>query len=414
MNRQLPVRGEPRLLRAMAHRNFRLYFAGQTCSLIGTWVQSTAMPWLIARLTESPAWVGVAGFWAQLPSLFCAPFAGVVADHADRHRLLMVTQLLAMGQALALAALVGGGSVQVWQVVMLNAVLSAVNAFDMTARQAFLGDMLDTKDDLANAIALNSSMVGGARLIGPSLAAWLIVQFGEAGCFLVNALSFAAVLASLLAMRVRRRERPTARLSVWTNLREGCGYAAATPDVRLGLGMIGLMSLVGLPYVTLMPFYVREDMGAGPEVYGLLMTAPGVGAFAASWVLAWLGLRGIRVRIGLAMAAAGVCLAAFSTRPGLIAAAGLLFGAGFSFLMVLNSGNSLIQTVVPDAMRGRVMSLYTMAFIGLGPVGSLAVGALAEVVGVPAAMRWCGGACAAAGLAVAARQFQGERGASAP
>jgi MFS family permease len=392
------------MLRALAHRNFRLFFAGQTLSLIGTWTQSTAMPWLVAVLTGSPALTGRVGFFAQLPSFFLSPFAGLVTEHANRHRLLLVTQTLAMLQALALAGLVIFGHIQVWHIVLLSATLNAINAFDMTARQTFLGDMLDRREDLANAIALNSAMVNGSRLFGPALAAWLIATAGVAGCFLINGASFLAVLAAILAMRMPLRPAAgLARPPALHGLAEGCRYAAGTAPIRATLLLVGLTSLTGLPYATLMPFYATDVLHGGAKTYGWLMTAPGIGAFAAGLLMALLGLSGVLIRLAAAPIVAGLCLAGFALQPGLPAALALLFVSGFAFLTLLNTCNTLIQTVVADDKRGRVMSLYTMMFLGVNPLGSALVGYLAEHFGVTGALRVCGLACLAGGVVFAVR-----------
>jgi MFS family permease len=391
------------ILRALAHRNFRLFFAGQTLSLVGTWTQSTAMPWLVARLSGEAFVVGLAGFSAQLPSFLLPPFAGVLTDRWNRHRLLLATQTLAMLQAFALAVLVLAGHVRVWQIVVLNFTLSAVNAFDMTARQTFLGDMLDRKDDLANAIALNSSMVNGARLFGPALAALLIASVGEEACFFINGLSFLAVLAALLAMRLPPRPPQPAPQPVWHGLREGFDYVRRSTPIRAVLWQVALVSLVGLPYAMLLPLYVQQFYGGAPRVYGLLMTAPGVGAFAAGVYLAWAGLDGILTRLWTSPILAGLCLIGFSLAPNLWLAVPLLFGAGVCFLTLLNQSNTLLQTCADEDKRGRVLSFYTLAFLGMAPLGSLMIGSVASAIGVVNALRWGGVVIALGGLMFAVR-----------
>ncbi len=386
------------ILRALRHRNFRLFFAGQTLSLVGTWTQSTAMPWLVHRLTQSELALGLVAFSAQLPSFFLPPLAGVVTDRVNRHRLLLATQTLAMLQAFALAALVLTGRVQIWSLVLLNLTLSAINAFDMTARQTFLGDMLADREDLSNAIALNSSMVNGARLFGPALAAQLIYFTGEGGCFLANAVSFAAVLAALWAMRLDPRQRPTHREPLLHGLREGFRYVTGSPPIRSVLLAVSLVSLFGLSYSLLLPVYTQNVLDGTAETYGWLMTAPGVGAFAAGVYLAWQGLKGALTRIAVAPVTAGLCLTGFSLRPGFWPAVLLLFGAGFSFLVLLNSCNTLLQAYADEDKRGRVLSFYSMAFLGMAPLGSLMVGAVASAVGVVATMRVGGLMCVLAGL----------------
>jgi len=386
------------IVRALTHRNFRLFFAGQTLSLIGTWTQSVAMPWLVHRLSKSELILGVAAFTAQLPSFFLPPLAGVITDRVNRHRLLIVTQSLAMVQAFALAALVITGYVQVWSLVLLNFVLSAVNAFDMTARQTFLGDMLENRDDLANAIALNSSMVNGARLFAPALAALLIAWLNEGACFLVNAFSFVAVLVALLAMRIDHPPAPLHRPSLMQGLREGFHYVAGSPPIRSVLLVVSLVSLFGLSYSLLIPVYVRKYLDGSESTYGWLMTAPGVGAFAAGLWLAWRGLKGALARIAWSPILAGACLAGFALRPPLIPALALLFGSGFGFLTLLNSCNTLLQTYADEDKRGRVLSFYSMAFLGMSPLGSLLIGALAQSTDAVVAMGIGGIACATGGI----------------
>lgn len=399
------------MVRALAHRNFRLFLIGQTLSLVGTWTQSTAMPWLVARLTGSTWLTGQVGFFSQLPCLFLAPVAGIVTEHANRQRLLIVTQSLAMVQALVLAFMVLAGVIQVWHIILLNALLNAVNAFDMTARQTFLGDMLDRREDLANAIALNSMIVNGSRLFGPALAAWLIATAGEGGCFLINAMSFVAVLAAILVMRLPERAAGTRRRPpAMQGLSEGVRYALGTPPIRATLMLVGLTSLVGLPYSTLVPFVATNILHGDATTYGWLMTAPGIGAFSAGVMLSWIGLRHIVVRMAVAPIVAGLCLVGFSYAGNLPAALALLFGSGFAFLTLLNSCNTLVQAVVADDKRGRVMSLYTMMFLGISPLGSVLVGYLADPsrLHLDGALRICGSACIVGGLlfAVGSRKWR--------
>jgi MFS family permease len=391
------------ILRALAYRNFRLFFIGQSLSLIGTWTQSTAMPWLVAVLTGSPALTGQVGFFAQLPSFFLSPFAGLVTEHANRRRLLIVTQTLAMIQALILAALVMTGHVQIWQLVALSATLNAINAFDMTARQTFLADMLEHREDLANAIALNSAMVNGSRLFGPALAAALIASVGIAVCFLINGLSFVAVLIAILAMRMHPVAKPAHRPPPLRGLVDGFRYAAFTAPIRATLLLVGLSSLAGLPYATLLPFYASEVLHGDATTYGWLMTAPGVGAFLAGVLMAFLGLRKVLTRLAVAPVVAGACLMMFAAKPNLPGALALLLVSGFAFLTLLNSCNTLIQAVVANDKRGRVMSLYTMMFLGVTPLGSAMVGYLAERLSVVGAMQVCGVLCAAGGVIFALR-----------
>jgi MFS family permease len=385
------------IVRALAHRNFRLFFAGQTLSLIGTWTQSTAMPWLVSGLTDSKAVLGFVAFSSQLPSFFLPPFAGVVTDRVNRHRLLLLTQTFAMLQAFGLAALVWSGHVEIWQLILFNVSLSAINAFDMTARQTFMGEMLENREDLANAIALNSAMVNGSRLFGPTLAAVLIATTGEAGCFFLNGVSFLAVLLALMAMRLPPRPAPGVRQPVWHGLREGFVYVAGHAPIRAILILVSAVSLLGLPYAVLLPIYARETFGDDPTHYGLLMTAPGVGALVASLVIAWLGLRFSMLRIAGGPVLTGACLLGFSAIDSLALSLAFLFGAGVGIMFLLNTSNTLLQSLVPDAMRGRVLSFYTMSFLGMAPLGSLILGSLADAVGVRVVIAAAGVLCAVAG-----------------
>jgi MFS family permease len=386
------------ILRALTHRNFRLFFTGQTLSLIGTWTQSTAMPWLVSGLTDSKTVLGLVAFSSQLPSFFLPPIAGVLTDRVNRHRLLLVTQSLAMVQAFGLAALVWSGHVQIWQLILFNVLLSAINAFDMTARQTFLGEMLDDPEDLANAIALNSAMVNGSRLFGPSLAALLIATTGEAGCFFLNGLSFLAVLLALLAMRLPPKPAAGVRTPIMQGLREGFAFVVGHAPVRVVLLLVSVVSLLGLPYAVLMPIFARETMGNNPHGYGLLMTAPGVGALTASLVIAWLGLRYALVRIAVGPALTGICLIGFAATTSLWPGLAFLFGVGFGLMLLLNTSNTLLQSLVPNEVRGRVLSFYTMSFLGMAPLGSLILGTAADAIGVANVLSISGAFCLTAGI----------------
>jgi MFS family permease len=391
------------IVRALSHRNFRLFFVGQTLSLVGTWAQSTAMPLLVYRLTNSAALLGLVGFLAQLPSFFLTPFAGVVADRVNRRRLLLVTQSLAMLQAFGLAALVWSGHVQVWHVVLFNFSLNAVNAFDMTTRQTFLSDLLADRRDLANAIALNSSMVQLARLFGPYLAAVLIGAAGEAACFFANGLTFFAVLAALAAMRMPRPAagRPRGQLS--TELADGARYAARSAPIRSLLLVVTMVSVVGMPYTVLLPVYNDRVLHGDERTFAHLLLAVGFGALAASLVLAWRGLRGAMTRVALAPVAIGIALAAFAFAESAGAALAGLFCVGFAVMVLINTCNSLIQAVVPDDKRGRVMSFYAMAFLGTSPLGSLFAGTSADLLGLHGALVLAGALCVCGGLVFAWR-----------
>jgi MFS family permease len=385
------------LFRSLQHRNFRLFFIGQSLSLIGTWTQTTTMLWLMMRLTDSELIYGIVGFVATLPALLLPPFAGVVTDRTDRRRLLLATQSLAMTQAFVLTLVVYSGHEKLWNVAILNFILSVVNSFDLTARQTFLGDMIDDREDLANAIALHSTMINGARLFGPSLAAWLLVEVGEAGSFFINGLSFLAVLAALLAMTTRRHvhaEHPP----IWTGLREGFGYVRNSRPIRSALMVVAIASLFGLPYNLLMPYFTRDVLDAGPGTYGMLMTAPGIGALTACLYIARRGLRGLTRRLMVGPLLAGSCLIgiSFCRSPG--PALVLLLGTGFGFMMLLNAANTLLQSMSEEDKRGRVLSYYSIAFTGMAPMGNLIVPSMAFVASTPIAMLIGGTICVTIGL----------------
>ncbi len=378
-------------LRALRSRNFRLFFAGQTVSLLGTWIQQIAMSWLVYRLTKSAFMLGVVGFVATLPGVFITPFAGVAADRWNRHRMVIATQTGAMLQALALAALVLTGTVQVWHILALSFFVGIVNGFDMPARQSFLLEMVERKEDLPNAIALNSSMFNGARLVGPAIAGALIAAVGEGVCFLVNGLSFLAVLAALLAMRVPRREPPEGRLDVLRDLGDGFRYAFRSPPIRTVLAFLALASLFAQPYTVLMPVVATRVLHGGADTLGLLMAATGLGALAGALYLATrpsvVGLGRVLARGG---ALFGVSLLAMAASHNTWLSCALLVLAGWGMLVHIAGSNTMLQTIADENMRGRVISLYGLAFLGMAPLGSLYAGAAASRFGAPLTIA-CGG-----------------------
>lgn len=389
------------LWRALKHRNFRLFFAGQSLSLIGTWAQTTAMPLLVYRLTGSAYLLGLVGFAGQLPSFFLTPFAGVIADRMNRRRLLMLTQSLAMIQAFGLAALVAFGNVQVWQIVAFNMSLNAINAFDMTARQAFLSDMLDDRQDLAQAIGLNSSMVQLARLFGPYIAARLIQSSGEAVCFFVNGLSFLAVLAALAAMRIPPPISERTREPMLSALRDGARYVAGSTPIRSLLLLVALIGAVGMPYSVLMPVFNDQILSGDAVSFGQLLLSVGFGALAASVYLSIRGIRGALSRVQAAPIGLSAYLLGLSWATTHWQAMILLAGVGFFVMILINSCNTLIQAIVDDAKRGRVMSFFALAFLGTAPIGSLIAGFTADWLGLTGALRFAGAACLVGGLAFA-------------
>jgi MFS family permease len=393
------------IIRAFRHRNYRLFFAGQSISLIGTWMQRVAMNWLVYRLTGSAFLLGVVNFTGQVPTLVFAPFAGVIADNYDRHRLLVATQVLAMVQAAIIAALVLMDVIVVWHLVLLSVFLGIVNAFDTPIRQSLVVEMIDKREDLGNAIALNSSMVNAARLVGPSIAGILIATVGEGMCFLVNALSYVAVIAALTAMTIVPKYTRPKHLQIWQAWREGLDYALESLPIRSVLLLLAVVSFMGMPYATLLPIFAQEILHGGPQTLGFLMAAAGVGALAGAVFLAsrnaLIGLENVLVG---AAGVFGVGLIAFSLSRVLWASLTLMVVSGFGMMVHMAAGNTLIQTLVDDDKRGRVMSLHSMALRGMVPLGSFFAGSLASYVGAPATLI-CGGICCVVGALVFASRL---------
>lgn len=371
-------------LRALRSRNFRLFFAGQTVSLVGTWIQMIAMSWLVYRLTGSAFMLGIVGFVGQLPGVVITPFAGVAADRWNRHRMVIATQTGQMIQALALAALVLTGSIQVWHILALSALLGIVNGFDMPARQSFLLELVDRREDLPNAIALNSSMFNGARLVGPAIAGALISMVGEGVCFLINGLSYVAVLIALLVMRVPRRQLPADRVNVLREIGDGFRYAFRSPPIRTVLAFLALASLIAQPYTVLMPVVATRVLHGGADTLGLLMAATGLGAFGGAIYLA---TRRSVVGLGRVIATAGVVFGialigvAISRQVWLSCA--LLAFAGAGMMVHTAASNTILQTIAEERMRGRIISLFGLSFLGMAPLGSLYAGAAAGRFGAP-------------------------------
>jgi MFS family permease len=392
------------MLRALRHRNYRLFFSGQSVSLIGTWMTRIATSWLVYRLTGSPLLLGLVGFAGQIPSFLLAPVAGVLVDRWNRHRLLVWTQVLAMLQSALLAVLALTGVIEIWHVVVLSLFQGVINAFDMPARQAFVVEMVEQREDLGNAIALNSSMVNAARLLGPSIGGVIIAAVGEGWCFALDAVSYLAVIASLLVMRITAR-RPAARRQtrVLHELREGWSYVAGSAPIRSLLLLLALSSLAGMPYSVLMPAFASTILHGGPHTLGFLMAASGLGALGGALFLAnretVLGLGKI---VPLAAGLFGAGLVGLSFTGSFPVAFVLLLLTGLGFMVQMAASNTLLQTLVEDDKRGRVMSFYTMAFMGTAPFGSLLAGWLADRIGVPETLLAGGIGCCAGALWFAA------------
>jgi MFS family permease len=389
----------PRITRAFQSRNFRLFFSGQSVSLVGTWITRIATSWLVYRLTGSALLLGVVGFCGQIPTLLLAPIAGVLVDRWDRHRILVVTQVLSMLQSLALALLVFSGTITVAWVLALQLVQGIINAFDTPARQAFVVLMVEDRADLPNAIALNSSMVNASRILGPSIGGIVIAAVGEGWCFLIDAISYLAVIASLLAMRLEPRPVVVRDTRVLEEMRVGFQYVARFQPVRSALLLLSLVSIMGMPYTVLMPVISTSAFHGGSNTLGFLMTASGVGALAGAIYLASRrSVLGLGRAMVVSTATFGLALTVFSQVRTLWLALMVLPFVGAGMMVTMAATNTIIQTVVSEELRGRVMAFYTMAFLGTAPIGSLLAGVLADRVGPSNTILFGGTACLAAAL----------------
>ncbi|HEU5257615.1 MAG TPA: MFS transporter [Vicinamibacterales bacterium] len=372
-----------RLTRALQHRNFRLFFGGQSISLVGTWITRVATSWLVYRLTGSELLLGVAGFAGQIPTLIITPFAGVLVDRHDRRRILLWTQAGSLVQSALLAVLTFTGIITVKQIIWLQVVQGIINSFDTPARQAFVSEMVEDRRDLPNAIALNSSMVNGTRIIGPSIGGVLIAAFGEGWCFAIDAISYIAVIASIVAMRVRpRAQQEAAEMHLLEELHHGWKYVFHSVPIRSALLLVAIVSTAGTPYTVLMPAIAAQVLHGGPNTLGLLMTGTGVGALLGALYLAQReSVVGLGRIIMWASAVFGIGLVIFSLTTSLWPAFLVLAIAGCGFMIQLAATNTILQTIVEERLRGRVMSFYTMAFFGTVPIGSLLGGIMADHYG---------------------------------
>ncbi len=370
--------------RALRHPNFRLFFAGQTISLIGTWMTRIATSWLVYRLTGSAFLLGLVGFVGQIPTFLFTPFAGVWIDRLDRRKLLVWTQALLALQSLAMAALIFAHTINMTEVLILSAFQGLINAFDMPARQTFVIEMVNDRRDLGNAIAINSSMVNIARLLGPAIAGLLIAAVGEGPCFLIDGISYFAVIASLLLMHLAPFVHRPAVASVLHQLAEGWTYVRTFTPIRAILTLFAIISLMGMPYFVLMPIFASQVLHGGAHTLGYLMGASGVGALIAALnMAARKSVRGLTTLIPLAGLLFAVCLVIFGFSHTLWLSLALMLLSGAGMMQLMAGSNTVIQTLVPEEKRGRVMSFYTMAFIGMAPFGSLLTGALAHRFGAP-------------------------------
>ncbi len=380
--------------RALRHRNFRLFFGGQSISLIGTWMTRIATSWRVYRLTNSALLLGTVSFAGQIPTFLIAPIAGVIVDRIDRRKVLVWTQTLAMVQSLAMAWLTLSHRITIVEVLALSVMQGFINAFDMPARQSFIVKMVEDRADLSNAIAINSSMVNAARLIGPSLAGLLIAATNEGWCFLVDGISYIAVIISLLMMHVALSEERRDPTSMMTQLRAGWTYVAGFVPIRSILLLFGLLSLMGWPFMVLMPVFAAKVLHGGAHTLGFLMGVVGVGSLisALSMVMRR-SVRGLTKMIPIAATVFGVGLICFGLSPYLWLSMLMMLVTGFGMMQGLTGSNTIIQTLVDEKMRGRVMSYYTMAFVGMAPFGSLLAGALAHVIGAQRTVIVSGVAC---------------------
>ena len=384
--------------RAFRHRNYQLFFGGQLISLTGTWMQSVAESWLIYRLTGSSALLGATSFVTLVPVFLFATIGGTVADRRHRHHIILTTQTAAMLLTFVLAALTLSGRVQVWHVFVLATCLGVVNAFDIPARQAFVVEMVG-REDLSNAIALNSTMVNGARVVGPAIAGAVVALVGEGWCFLLNAVSYIAVIAGLLLMRVPPRPRPAARTSALRETLEGFQFVARTAPVRALLLLLGVVSFAGMPYSVLMPIFAESILSSGSKGLGLLMAASGLGSLGGAVALATRsGVRGLGRWVAIATACFGGALIAFSFSRSFWLSAALLVPVGAAMIVEMAASNTLIQAMVPNVLRGRVMAVYSMMFMGMAPFGALFAGWLAERIGAPYTVALGGSICIVGGV----------------
>lgn len=371
------------LVRSLRHRNFQLFFSGQMISLIGTWMQNIAQAWLVYRLTGSSLLLGMVGFAGQIPIFLFAPLGGLAADRWNRHRVVIGTQTASMILAFMLAALTLLHIVRVWEIMVLAALLGVVNAFDVPARQSLLIEMV-VREDLMNAIALNSSMFNGARIIGPAIAGILVARIGEGWCFFANAVSYIAVIVGLLMMKFESLRTASKDTSPYEHIVEGFRFVRRTKPILALVLLIGVVSLVAVPYSVLMPIFADQVLHRGAHGLGILMGSSGVGALLGALTLAIRrGVHGLGRVVGAAAAAFGVSLVLFAVSNSFWLSVALLIPVGYAVMLQMSSSNTLIQAMVPDELRGRAMAMYTMMFMGMAPLGSLFAGALAEKIGAP-------------------------------
>jgi MFS family permease len=372
-------------LRTLNYRNYRLFFGGQIVSLVGTWITTTATSWLVYRLTGNAWYLGLVGFASQFPAFLLSSAAGIYVDRWNRHRLLIATQALSMCISFALGAMTLTGRISIHVLLIISAVQGLVNAFDLPCRQAFVVSIIEDKADLGNAIALNSSMFNGARLIGPSVAATIIAVSNEGWCFMLDGISFFAVIVALMNMRIRPGSQTHARrASAFEQFKQGWSYAFGFHPVRSIIILLAVVSLMGVPYTVLMPVFAGDVLHGGPHTFGLLMTTSGLGALlGALWLAGRPSVVGLSKVIPISAALFGAGLLGLSISRTLPLALACMVVTGFGIMVQAAGSNTVLQTIVPDETRGRVMSFFLMAYLGTAPFGSLLAGALSRRVGVP-------------------------------
>jgi MFS family permease len=386
-------------LRALRHRNFQLFFTGQVISLTGTWMESVAQAWLVYRLTGSSVLLGLVSFANQIPVFLISPMGGHLADRWNRHKIIIFTQSASMVLALTLAFLTLSHRIRIWELFVLASLLGIVNAFDVPARQSFLVEMVG-REDMINAIALNSTMFNAARLVGPAVAGILVAKIGEGWCFFANGISYVAVIAGLLAMRLGPFIPRPASTSAWRNIRDGFHYAARTRPIRVLLGMLAILSFAGLPFAVLMPIFADAILHRGPQGFGLLMSSVGLGATSGALLLASrAGVHGLSRWLVTASTVFSLSLFGFAFSRSLPFSCALMLIAGFAMMIQVGATNTLIQSMVPDHCRGRVMSLYSMMLIGISPLGAMAAGLEASHFGAPFTLALGAATCLLAAVA---------------
>jgi len=394
----------PEVVRALRHRNFQLFFSGQLISLIGTWMDNIAEAWLVYRLTGSSLLLGIVAFAGQFPVFLFAPLGGMAADRFNRRSIVIATQTSSMILAAFLAGLTLSHRITVWEIMLIDTLQGIVNAFDIPARQAFLVEMVG-REDLMNAIALNSSMFNGARIVGPSVAGILVATIGEGWCFFANAVSYIAVIAGLLLMQLDYVRRQPSGATPFEHILEGFRFVRRTGPIWAIMLLIGVVSLVAVPYSVLMPIFADRILHGGARALGILMSAAGVGALLGALTLATrTGVRGLGRWVAYSAAGFGLSLILFSFSRWFWVSVGLLIPVGYGVMLQMSSSNTLIQAMVPDELRGRAMAVYTMMFMGMAPMGALFAGAIAARIGAPWTLA-IGGLAAIVGAAVFLRHL---------